>query len=178
MGSFVLGTQAVSSESPSDEGLPKQFLTFYSGQKLLGLAIREIDEILEVETITPVPRVPRFIRGIMNVRGAVIPVIDLAAHWSDLLSPLSKRSCILLIELSVEGVAQRLGLLVDEVREIIEVQPADLLPAPEFGAVADMRFVDAMVQLNEGFVILLAVEHILTAEALPLTVLQDVPSEP
>lgn len=173
MGSFSFHTQATSAEPPSVEGTPEQFLTFLSGQKLLGLAIREIEEILEAEEITSVPRVPRFIRGVMNVRGAVVPVLDLAAYWSDTPSSLSKRSCVVLIELSIGAAAQKVGLLVDEVREIIEVHATDLLPVPEFGAVADLSFVDAMLPLENGFVILLAVEHLLTAEDLPAVRLQD-----
>ncbi len=138
-----------------------QYLTFISGDELFAVAIPVVSEIIEMDDITRVPRAPSFIRGVINLRGGVVPVIDLVAKLSDGRSEISKRSCVVLVCVQHEEREQMLGLLVDEVREIVDIGPEAIKPPPQLGDKADTGFIEAMAQVNEHFIILLEVANVL-----------------
>lgn len=138
-----------------------QYLTFISGAELYAVAIPMVSEIIELDDITRVPRAPAFIRGVINLRGGVVPVIDLVAKLSDGCSEVSKRSCVVLVNIEHEGQMQMLGLLVDEVREIVDIGPEAIKPPPRLGEGADTGFIEAMAQVSEHFIILLEVANVL-----------------
>lgn len=140
-----------------------QFLTFLLGPELFAVEIDAVKEIIEVTAMTHVPKAPVFIRGVINLRGGVVPVIDLGAKLSGAASELSKRSCVVLVGISSElGGYRTLGLLVDEVREIVEVQASDIKPPPDLGEVADTGFIRAMAQVGDNFIVLLDTDQVLT----------------
>lgn len=142
--------------------LAGQYLTFMAGNELFAIDILRVNEIIEVDTMTRVPRAPEFIRGVINLRGGVIPVVDLAARLGAGITELTRRSCIILVGVPHAGREQIVGLLVDEVREIIDIGPADLRPPPDLGGYADTGFIQAMAQVGQMFIILLHVAEILT----------------
>ncbi|SMR77733.1 chemotaxis protein CheW [Marinobacterium sediminicola] len=139
-----------------------QFLTFMSGNELYAVDIMRVSEIIEISALTRVPKAPEFIRGVINLRGGVVPVIDLTAKLGAGLSDLTKRSCVVLVTIEQPAGEQTLGLLVDEVREIIDIAPSDIKPPPALGDQADTGFIQGMAQVEDLFIILLEVSEVLT----------------
>ncbi len=105
---------------------------------------------------------PNFIRGVINLRGNVIPVVDLAARLGRPCSSLTKKSCILLVETTHQDQVLPVGMLVDDVYEIVEIAQEDIQPAPSFGSQIRVEFIQAMGRIGEQFVILLALEQLLS----------------
>lgn len=139
-----------------------QYLTFMSGGELYAVDIMRVSEIIEISALTRVPKAPAFIRGVINLRGGVVPVIDLTAKLGNGLSDITKRSCVVLVSVEqVEGV-RTIGLLVDEVREIIDIGPAEIKPPPALGDETDTGFIQGMAQVGSLFIILLEVSEVLT----------------
>lgn len=142
-----------------------QYLTFQVADEMYAVEILDIKEILEIGRMTPVPMMPEFIRGVINLRGRVVPVIDLAARMHKGQSPVSKRSGIVLISVTPkQGPPQAVGMLVSAINEIVEMEPDHIQPAPDMGQGVDTGFIKAMARLEEGFFILLDVDHILSHE--------------
>ncbi|MDP2903323.1 MAG: chemotaxis protein CheW [Methylovulum sp.] len=144
----------------------QQYLTFLVGKDNFGINILDVKEIIEINNITRIPKTPDYIRGVINLRGNVVPVIDLSARLDRQRSEITKLSCIVLVEVDVHGEGQVIGALVDQVNEILDIADANILPAPDFGA--DMRtdFIQAMGRVDDNFIILLAINRILSIDEL------------
>jgi len=143
-----------------------QYLTFLVGKEKLGISIHEVKEIIEISNITRVPMTPDYIRGVINLRGNVVPVVDLSARLSRERSELTKRSCIVLVEIVTEDESQSIGMLVDQVNEILEIPKENIQPAPEFGADIRVEFIQAMGRVDEDFIILLEISRVLSVTEL------------
>lgn len=143
-----------------------QYLTFLVGSEKLAINIHEVKEIIEISNITQVPMTPDYIRGVINLRGNVVPVVDLLARLSDKTSDLTKRSCIILVEIATGNVSQSVGMQVDQVNEILEISGENIKPAPEFGAEIKVEFIQAMGQVGDEFIILLEASRVLSASEL------------
>lgn len=143
-----------------------QYLTFSLQNELFAIGILHIKEILEYGSLTPVPLMPAFIRGVINLRGAVVPVIDLAARFGGGQSQLNKRSCIVIVEINAQAQQQSIGILVDSVSEVLEIPAVDVEPAPSFGVRIRSDFISGMGKVNDKFVIILDVDHVLSIEEL------------
>lgn len=141
-----------------------QFLTFSAAGATYALGIAAIKEIIEFGHITAVPLMPPFIRGIINLRGAVLPVIDLAARLGfDCATP-DRRTCVVVVEVAQGSEVGELGLVVDGVSEVLELDPAALEPAPSFGATIRSDFISAMARIRNRFVIVLRLEQVLSID--------------
>ncbi|MCP4285040.1 MAG: chemotaxis protein CheW, partial [Gammaproteobacteria bacterium] len=116
--------------------------------------------------MTRVPMTPDFIRGVINLRGSVVPVIDLASRLGRSTSDLTKRSCIVLVEILLEEESQTIGMLVDEVKEILEIPQDYIQPPPNFGTDIRTDFIKAMGRVDDEFIILLDINHVLSIEEL------------
>lgn len=143
-----------------------QYLTFLVGSESFAISILDVKEIIEIANVTPVPLTPDYIHGVINLRGNVVPVIDLSARLKHRCAEVSKRSCIVLVEVDALEGAQLIGMLVDEVREILEIPPANIQPAPDFGSDIRTDFIQAMARVNDVFIILLAINRVLSLEEL------------
>lgn len=143
-----------------------QYLTFYVGGERFAIGILDVQEIIEVVNITRVPMMPEHIRGVLNLRGNVVPVVDLAARLGHTRSEITKRSCIVLTEVSHDETSQIIGMLVDEVNEILEIPKNALQPAPDFGASIRTDFIQYMGRIDDDFIILLDVNHVLSVQEL------------
>lgn len=144
-----------------------QYLTFFIAGKTFAVGILDVNEIIEVSEMTDVPMMPEFIRGVINLRGSVVPVIDLAARMSRGQSEISKRSCIVLVQVKrADGQCQSVGMLVDAVNEIVEIEQSNIQPAPHMGDGINTDFIQAMGKVDELFIILLDIDHILSTEQL------------
>ncbi len=143
-----------------------QYLTFIVGKEKLGISIHDVKEIIEISNITRVPMTPDYIKGVINLRGNVVPVVDLSARLSRETSELTKRSCIVLVEVVTEESPQSIGMLVDQVNEILEIPEENIQPAPEFGAEVRVEFIQAMGRVDEDFIILLEINRVLSVAEL------------
>lgn len=141
-----------------------QYLTFTVGKELFGLGILSVKEIIEYQSLTTVPMMPAAIRGVINLRGAVVPVMDLSARLGKAPAEVSKRSCIVIIELEVEGEPQTIGALVDAVNQVLEIPAADIEPAPSFGTKIRRDFMRGIGKVDNKFVVLLDAGQVLTLE--------------
>ncbi|MEY4719213.1 MAG: hypothetical protein RL563_1831 [Pseudomonadota bacterium] len=143
-----------------------QYLTFLVEKESFAISILDVKEIIEIANVTRVPLTPDYIHGVINLRGNVVPVIDLSARLKHRVAEVGKRSCIVLVEIDIPEGAQLIGMLVDEVREILEIPPTNIQPAPDFGTDIRTDFIQAMARVGEVFIILLAINHVLSLEEL------------
>ncbi len=143
-----------------------QFLTFTLRDETFAIGILHIKEILEYGQLTPVPMMPPYIRGVINLRGAVVPVVDLHARFGDSPSDISKRTCIVIIEVTTEEGEQDIGIVVDSVTEVLEIPDHEIEPAPSFGARIRTDFIYGMGKVNGDFVIILSVDRVLSVDEL------------
>jgi purine-binding chemotaxis protein CheW len=145
-----------------------QYLTFDAAGQQLGVAILAVKEIIEAGRITRVPLVPPYIRGVINLRGSVLPVVDLSARLGGAPAQITKRSCIVLVEIREAEGRHLLGMLVDGVNEIVEIAPGDVQQPPAFGTDIRADFIQAMGRVGDAFMVLLAVDRVLSMEELSL----------
>ncbi len=141
-----------------------QYLTFQLSGETYAIGILSIKEILEYTTLTQVPLMPAFIRGVMNLRGAVVPVIDLAVRFGRSETAISRRTCVVIIEVTCEDMQQYIGILVDAVHEVLAIRAADIEPPPQFGSRIRVDFISGMAKVDNRFVVLLDVEKVLSVE--------------
>lgn len=152
----------------TEQGEQGQYLTFLLRSEMFAIGILQIKEILEYGQLTPVPMMPRFIRGVINLRGAVVPVVDLSARFGSEPSEITKRSCIVIIEVAIEDGHQDIGVVVDSVSEVLEIPDSEIEPAPSFGAKIRAEFIQGMGKVNGRFVIILDVDKVLSVDELSM----------
>jgi purine-binding chemotaxis protein CheW len=143
-----------------------QFLTFRIGGEQYAVGILKAREILEYQTPTRVPRTPGWIRGVINLRGSVVPVIDLAAKFGSEPCVPTPATCIVILETGPEDETTIMGVIADAVDEVIELGEADILPPPAFGTRARVDFLLGMGRWHDGLALLLDIERALSAEEL------------
>jgi purine-binding chemotaxis protein CheW len=148
----------------ADEAL--QYLTFSLSGEMYGVRILNVKEIIEYGSLTEIPMMPAFIRGVINLRGAVVPVIDLSARFGGSASVVGRRTCIVIIELTDGDIRQDVGVVVDAVSEVIEIPGSEIEPAPTFGAKIRTDFIDGMGKVAGKFVILLNIQQVLSTNEL------------
>jgi purine-binding chemotaxis protein CheW len=143
----------------------RRYLTFRLGGDVYALDILDITEIIEFRKLTVVPMMPPFIRGVINLRGRVLPVIDLASRFGQPATTIQKRTGIIVIETHVghddTNTVQGIGILVDAVNKVIHLGPDDMEPAPDFGAGIRSDFIDGMAKHDEQFLIVLDIDKVL-----------------
>jgi purine-binding chemotaxis protein CheW len=155
----------VGEQSLGEEG---QYLTFTLGKEMYAIGILNIKEILEYGQLTSVPMMPEFIRGVINLRGAVVPVIDLGARFGGKQGEINKRTCIVIIEVDTDDGIQVIGVVVDAVSEVLEIPESEIEAAPDFGARIRADFIAGMGKVNGSFVIILNVDKVLSVDELAM----------
>ena len=152
-----------------------QYLTFALGGEMFMIDIRHIKEIIEYGGITPVPMMPEFIRGVINLRGSVVPVIDLAVRFGRQAGAVTRRTCIVIVEIETGGERHDIGVVVDSVSEVLELPFSDIEPPPAFGAKIRTDFIHGMGKINGKFMIILSVNTVLSVD--DITMLMDLGTE-
>ncbi len=137
----------------------RQYLTFSVGKEVFALGIATIKEILRNVQLATVPLMPPHMRGVINLRGAVVPVIDLAVLFGRDASEVSKRTSVIVLEITDEGESLDIGIMVDAVSAVIEIGAEKIEPAPSFGTPVRAEFIEGLGKLDEGFVIILNAER-------------------
>jgi purine-binding chemotaxis protein CheW len=140
-----------------------QFLSFAIGATHFGLPILKVKEILQYGGVTRVPGSPKSIRGVINVRGAVVPVVDLALKFGHGEVRETKRTCVLVVETVASGETLTLGVIADAVDEVIDLGTQDVEPPPAFGAGVRLDYVTGLGKVPGGFVVMLDIDRVLSA---------------
>jgi len=152
-------TLPVAAAAPaSDES---QYLTFMLQSEIYAIGILSVKEIIEYGTLTAVPMMPDCVRGVINLRGAVVPVMDLAACFGAPPAALNRRTCIVIVEARSGESTQDVGIVVDAVNEVLDIAPGDIEPTPAFGASIRTEFVRGMGKVRERFVVILDIDRVL-----------------
>jgi len=141
---------------------PAQVLTFVLAGELYGIGILSIKEIISYTALTTVPMMPAFARGVINLRGAVVPVVDLLARFGKASSEVTKRTCIVIVEVQTQGERQDIGIVVDAVNEVLDIPASEIEPPPAFGSSIRVDFIQGMGKVRGRFVILLALQHVMS----------------
>jgi purine-binding chemotaxis protein CheW len=142
----------------------QQYLTFVLTGEVFAMGILAIKEIIEYAELTEVPMMPGYVRGVINLRGAVVPVIDLSVRFGKPASPVTKRTCIVIIEVVANSERHVLGVIVDAVNAVLDIPAAEIEPPPAFGASIRTDFIQGMGKMNGKFVIILDVDHVLAPD--------------
>lgn len=140
-----------------------QYLSFNLAGNDYAIGILQVKEILQYETVTYVPSVPPSIRGVINLRGTVAPVVDLAVKFGLPSTAITKRTCILIVEAAVGGERTVVGVMADAVREVIELGAEEIEPTPTFGTQVRVDFLVGMGKAGKGFVLLLDLDRVISA---------------
>lgn len=142
-----------------------QYLTFMLMGNTYALSIMNIKEIIQFGELTTVPMMPGFVRGVINLRGRVVPVIDLAARFGLGLTSVARRTSIVLVELpQADDEIQQLGIMVDAVNEVVDIGAKDIEPPPSFGAQVRPDFISGMAKQNGKFIVVLKLEQVLSMQ--------------
>lgn len=141
-----------------------QYLTFKISEEVFGLGILHIKEIIEYESITHVPMMPDYIPGVINLRGHVVPVLDLNHRFYKKTSELNRKTCIIITEIHLEKESIDVGLLVDSVNEVVDIPDDSIEDAPNFGNKIRLDFIAGLGKLESQFVIILKLDKILNLE--------------
>jgi purine-binding chemotaxis protein CheW len=157
---------STSMASTAEGAASQQYLTMRLGQELFALSIEHIREIIEFNGLTEIPLMPDFLRGVINLRGAVVPVLDLALRLGREGTVIGKRTCIVIVEVQRDGYTQLIGVLVDAVNDVLEVQASQLEPRPSFGARIRTEFIASILKHEERFMVVLDLAHVLSLDEL------------
>jgi len=157
---------------PSDAtaARPGKYLTFELGGEVYGMSVLRVREIIRLCPVTPVANMPRHIRGVINLRGRVIPLVDLRARFGLPAAPDHDRTCFIVTEVAATaGGLRPYAVVIDSVREVICFTAADLVPTPDFGGAIDDRFITGMARTATGVITLIDIDSIAAADAAPST---------
>jgi len=143
-----------------------QYLTFRLEEEVFALDISQVREVLDFTAITKVPRTPEFMRGVINLRGSVVPVVDMRLKFGMSRTEQTLNTCIIIVEINIEGDRLILGALADSVQEVIELGPGQIEPAPRIGTRLDTDFIKGMGKRDDEFIIILDIDRIFSMDEL------------
>ena len=139
-----------------------QYLTFKVDEELYAINVTNIREVLEFQTVSKVPRMPEFMRGIINLRGSVVPVIDLKMKFGIGETEKSIDTSVIVTEIKIDDEEIVMGLLTDSVNEVVDIDSDKIEPAPNIGTKIDSSFIRGMGRKDEEFIIILNINKVLT----------------
>lgn len=143
-----------------------KYLTFKLGKEEFGIQVMHVREIMGVQDITAVPGTPAHLKGVINLRGKIIPVVDLRLKFGFPEAPFTQTTCIIVVQVMQEGEAAMIGLIVDGVSEVLTLSDRDIEDAPDFGEGVDMPFILGIAKVKGAVKILLKIQDVLTLREL------------
>jgi purine-binding chemotaxis protein CheW len=156
-----------------EEVIQQQYLTFFLADEEYAINIQRVKEIIEYTTVTKVPKVPEWIRGVINLRGSVVPVVDLAVRFGLEERPVGKTTCIVIVEVEQDTERTVMGVIADAVNQVIDLGPKDIEEPPAFGTRVRLEYLFGMGKLGKKFALILNIDSVLsTAELLTVSTLQ------
>ena len=144
----------------------QQYLTFLLAGEEYAIGILSVKEIIEYDAVTTVPRAPKWIRGVINLRGTVVPVVDLAVKFGLAESAVTKTTCIIIVEALLGTRTTTMGVIADAVSQVMDVLPGDIRPVPEFGTGIKVDYLLGVTQLGKRFALLLNMDNTLSSDEL------------
>jgi purine-binding chemotaxis protein CheW len=146
----------------------KQYLTFKLTDEVFGVDVAQVREILDYVKITKVPQTPDFMCGVINLRGSVVPVVDMNLKFGMVKSERTVNTCIVVVEVIFNEEKSVLGALVDSVQEVFEIEPQNIEPAPKIGTKLKTEFIKGMGKRDEKFIIILDIDKVFSSEELEI----------
>jgi len=143
-----------------------QFLTFKLEDELFALDIGKVREVLDFTTITKVPQTPDYMRGVINLRGSVVPVVDMRLKFGMTGVEKTVNTCIIIVEVELEGEKVVMGAMADAVQEVLDLQPDQIEPAPRIGTKLNTEFIRGMGKHGEDFIIILDIDKVFSMDDL------------
>ncbi len=153
-----------------------QYLTFKLGDEIFALDISKVREVLDFTTATKVPRTPEFMRGVINLRGNVVPVVDLRLKFGMTKTEKSVNTCVIIVEVTVDGETTVLGALADSVQEVIDLEPDRIEPTARIGNTRYTDFIKGMGKRDEKFTMILDIDKVFSAEDISLVQAAEAPA--
>jgi len=144
----------------------EQYLTFLLAGEEYAISILKVKEIIEYDTVTVVPKTPKWIRGVINLRGSVVPVVDLAVKFGLEERPVTKTSCIVIVDGQLENQNTTMGIVADAVSQVMDLAANDIREVPEFGTRVQVNYLLGMARLGKKFALLLDVDKVLSTDEL------------
>jgi purine-binding chemotaxis protein CheW len=141
-----------------------QYLTFSLSNELYALEVSKVQEVLEYQPITRVPKTPDFMRGVINVRGGIVPIVDLRLKFDLPAQEQTVDTCIIVLEIAIENETITVGTIADNVHEVVELQPEEIEATPRIGTRLDTDFIQGIGKSNDRFLVILNIDKILTSE--------------
>ena len=143
-----------------------QYLTFKLDDEVFALGIDKVREVLDYTSVTKVPQTPDFMRGVINLRGSVVPVVDMRLKFGMAKTEKNVNTCIIIVEINLEGETAVLGALADSVQEVLDLEPHQIEPAPKIGTKLRTDFIRGMGKRDEQFIIILEIDKVFSSEEL------------
>lgn len=143
-----------------------QYLTFKLSDEVFALDVAKVREILEITNITKVPQTPDFMRGVINLRGSVVPVIDMRLKFGMSATEQTVNTCIIVVEINMDGDTVVLGALADSVQEVVEMGPESIEAAPHIGTKLNTDFIKGMGKVDARFVMILDIDRVFSSDEL------------
>ena len=144
----------------------RQYLTFKLGEEVFATDVAKVREVLDFTTITKIPRTPDFMSGVINLRGNVVPVVDLRLCFDMSKTEISVNTCIVVVEMLLEGESTVIGALADSVEEVVDLEPDQIEPAPRIGTQIRTEFIKGMGKRDGHFIMILDIDRVFSAEEL------------
>lgn len=145
-----------------------QYLTFKLEDELFALDIGKVREVLDFTTITKVPQTPDYMRGVINLRGSVVPVVDLRLKFGMVMAEQTVNTCVIIVEVELEGERVVMGAMADAVQEVLDLEPDQIEPPPRIGTKLNTDFIKGMGKHNDQFIIILDIDKVFTSSELEL----------
>jgi purine-binding chemotaxis protein CheW len=141
----------------------RQYLTFKLGDEVFGIEVSKVREVLDFAAITRIPRTPDFMSGVINLRGNVVPVVDLRLCFEMSKTSKTVNTCIVVVEMWIEGESTVIGALADSVEEVIDLEPEQIQPAPRMGTQIRTEFIKGMGKHDAEFIMILDIDRVFSA---------------
>ena len=138
----------------------RQYLTFFLAEEQYAVGVLRVKEIIEYGVVTRVPTTPAYIRGVINLRGSVVPVVDLAVKFGLQECPVGRRTCIIIMETMMQGERATMGVVADAVSQVIQYAPHEIEPAPAFGSRVRIDYLEGMAKMGSKFVLILNMDAV------------------
>jgi len=144
----------------------RQYLTFKLDQEIFALDVATVREVLDFNSVTKIPRTPDFMRGVINLRGSVVPVVDLRLAFGMSATEKTVNTCIIVAEISMDGESAIMGALADSVEEVIDLEPDQIQPPPRIGTSINTGFIRGMGRRDSQFLVILDIDRVFSQEQL------------
>lgn len=154
----------------------RQYLTFKLGNEIFATDVAKVREVLDLTAITQIPRTPEFMAGVINLRGSVVPVVDLRLCFEMTRTISTRNTCIVVVEVMLENEPTVIGALADSVEEVIDLEPDQIQPAPRIGTQIRVDFIKGMGKRENNFIMILDIDRVFSADELTAFHAQEKPA--